>query len=322
MKPGAWLMTALIAFALAGQALAAGGGKPVEGFVDTRDGRVFYRIHGQGKPGLPLLVVHGGPGANMQYLRPLAALADQRPVIFYDQLGGGDSDRPDDPALWNTARFVDELDQVRRALGLRRLFIVGQSWGAMLATQYVLSHGQEGVAGLILSGPLLSAPRWIADQRLLLAQTPPAIRQAVEKAEAAQSYDSPEYQRAMDVYYRRHLCRLDPWPDFLQESFARLALPVYLAMWGPSEFTCLGSLKEQDLSPRLGELLMPVLYVCGRFDEARPETVGWFAAQTPQGRLVVIEGASHSHHAERPEQFNQALRDFMAEVEASHRPLK
>lgn len=287
-----------------------------QGFIPVEGGRVCYRRHGGDRPGTPLLLVHGGPGANQDYLEPLAALADQRPVIFYDQLGGGDSDQPGDPGLWTVERFVAELGQVRQALGLERLFLLGQSWGTVLAVEHALAQGTRGLAGLILSAPCLSAPRWGADQRAWLAELPAATRRAIESTEAVGDYDSSAYQEAMQVYYQRHVCRLEPWPECLERCFGRLSTAIYNQMWGPSEFTITGSLRDYDICHRLGELSLPVLYTCGEFDEATPATTAWYASLTPGSRLAVLAGASHVHHLEAEAEFLALARGFMAEVES------
>ena len=136
-----------------------------EGYIPVTGGRVWYRIVGT-RPGIPLLTLHGGPGANSDYLQPLAALADERPVIFYDQLGSGKSDHPDDPALWVLDRFVEELAQVRTGLGFTQVHLFGHSWGTMLATEYALTQ-PSGLVSLILSGPVLSAPCYVQDANTL-----------------------------------------------------------------------------------------------------------------------------------------------------------
>jgi proline-specific peptidase len=286
-----------------------------EGTVPVAGGKVWYRIVGQERPGLPLLVLHGGPGAPHDYLEPLTALADKRPVIFYDQLGCGNSDRPDDPSLWNTARFVEELAVVQEALGLEKFHILGQSWGTMLAVEYMLAKKPAGVCSLVLSGPFLSAGRWIADQRAYLAGLPAGIQASVAKAEAAGDYESADYQQAMQEYYRRYVCRLDPWPEVMNRTFAKMGLPVYLSMWGPSEFTCTGSLKDRDLTGRLREIAVPVLFTCGRFDEATPAATETYHRALPGSEMVVFEDASHNHHLEKPAEFLAAVGDFLSRAE-------
>lgn len=281
-----------------------------EGMISVPGGWVWYGIAGMNSPGVPLLVVHGGPGAPHDYLENLALLADERPVIFYDQLGCGRSDRPGDPSLWRVERFVAELAEVRRALGLGRVNLLGQSWGAMLALEYLLA-GASGIERLVLSAPLVSSLLWMRDQRELLEKMPPEIREEVAAAEEQGLFDIAPYQDAMKAYYKRHLCRLDPWPECLLRTFAGMGMPVYLAMWGPSEFTCTGTLKTADLTPRLAEIRLPLLFTCGRHDEARPDTVARFCEQVPGARMEIFEDASHEHHLELPDQYLAAVRDFL-----------
>ncbi len=289
-----------------------------EGYINVTGGRVWFRIVGAESAGTPLLVLHGGPGATHDYLEPLAALADERPVVFYDQLGCGNSDRPDDPALWTVERYVREVGEVRDALGLERVHLLGQSWGGALAAEYVLSAESEGVESLILSAPLLDADRWVADQRVNLAAFPEEMQEAVREAEATGNFDSPEYQDAMADYYSRHVCRTDPWPECLNRTFEKISLPVYLGMWGPSEFTCTGSLRTFNVTGRLGEIPVPVLFTCGEHDEAPPATMAYFQGLVPGSELKVFEGASHEHHLEETDAYLAAVREFMRQIDAAH----
>ena len=283
-----------------------------EGLIDVPGGRVFYRIVGQDAPGTPLLVVHGGPGLPHDYLEPLEALANARPVVFYDQLGSGRSDRPNDRSLFALPRFVAELDAVRQALGLSRLALLGQSFGALLGVEYLLRRGQEGVERLVLSGPCLSAARFAADQRAHLTAMPQAVQEAVAAAEATGDFDTSAYQTAVGAFYAKHVCRLDPWPACLTRAIKGLGLPCYLHMWGPSEFTLTGTLAGYDATPELGGIAVPTLLTCGRFDEATPQTTADFAARFPVARLAVIEDASHSHHLEQPARYLEAVEAFLA----------
>lgn len=284
----------------------------LEGHIAVPGGRVWYRIVGRDTPGTPLLVVHGGPGVPHDYLEPLEGLAVARPVVFYDQLGCGGSDRPDDLSLYALPRFVEELATVRQALGLSRMYLLGQSFGALLAVEYLLTHGQKGVDGLILSGPCLDARRFAADQRTHLARMPEAVQQAVAAGEASGDYDSADYQAAMEAFYHRHVCRLEPWPECLTRAIAKMGQACYGHMWGPSEFTLTGTLADYDCTAGLGRVVVPTLLTCGRHDEATPETTADFASRIPGARLVVIEDASHSHHLEQPEVYLEAVEEFMA----------
>lgn len=285
-----------------------------EGTVQVRGGKVWYRVVGGETNGVPLLLLHGGPGVPHDYQENMEALADERPVVFYDQLGCGNSDRPEDPGLWTLERYVEELGMVRAALGLDRMHLLGQSWGCMLAVAYLLSERPTGVESLILSGPCLSASRFAADQRLLLSQMPDEVRKTIDACEASGDYDSPVYQEAVMAYYRRHVCRLDPWPESMMRSIKKMSLDVYRYMWGPSEFTLTGTLKEVDLEPRLGEIRCPTLLTCGRYDEATPETTALYRDMIPEAELVLFEDASHQHHLERPEAYHEAVRNFLVRL--------
>ena len=275
-------------------------------------GRIWYGISGAGSKGTPLVAVHGGPGAPHDYLEGLSALSGERPVIFYDQLGCGKSERPADPSLWTRERATEELAMLVSSLGLEEFHLLGQSWGAMLAISYFLHHGAKRVRKLVLSGPLVSSARWMEDQRILLAQMPHSVQKAAQEAEAAGDFSTAAYQEAMTAYYRKHLCRMDPWPEELERSMANLGMEIYMTMWGPSEFICTGNLREHDLAGKLPSIDIPTLFTCGEFDEARPSTVAEFARLVPDSRLEVLAGASHSHHLEAAERYMAILREFLA----------
>lgn len=292
-----------------------------EGFIPVPGGRVWYRIAGAGEGGIPLLALHGGPGATHDYLEPLESLADERPVVFYDQLGGGNSDRPNDSSLWTLGRFVEELAAVRRTLGLERVHLLGQSWGSMLAVEYLLARRPEGVASLVLSGPCLSASRWADDQRRHLTLLPERVRIDILECEASGDFSSARYQEAMLVFYRRHLCLLDPWPECLNRTFGKMGRQVYEHMWGPSEFTIRGTLKGFERAGRLGELPVPALFTCGRHDEATPETTAFYRRLMPGSELAVFEDASHSHHLEKAGKYLSLVRDFIHRAELLPRAL-
>ncbi|OQA85033.1 MAG: Proline iminopeptidase [Lentisphaerae bacterium ADurb.Bin242] len=285
-----------------------------EGRIQVRGGKIRYKMTGKDKPGIPLLTVHGGPGASHDYLAPLEALADERPVIFYDQLDCGNSDKPGRPELWTLERYAEELHQVRRALEIDKMYILGQSWGTALALEYALEH-RENTAGLVLSGPLLSTARWEADQRAWIAGLPPAHRTAIREAEISGNFESPSYRDAMMEYYRRHVCRLERWPDCLNRSLSKLNFRLYQYMWGPSEFTVAGTLKNYDRVGRLKEITVPVLFTCGTYDEAAPETVGNYRKQIHGAELHVFEEASHEHHLEKPDEYISVVREFLARAD-------
>ncbi|MCU0635979.1 MAG: proline iminopeptidase-family hydrolase [Gemmatimonadaceae bacterium] len=285
-----------------------------EGYLPVPGGRVYYRMLGANRPGIPLLAAHGGPGGTSCRFEALAPLADERPVIFYDQLGSGRSDRPADTTLWRFPRFVDEMDAVRRGLNLTRVHLMGTSWGGALVAEYMLSAPRSGVQSLILGSPLLSTPRWIADAKLLRAALPASVRAALDRNEAAGTYDTPDYRAATDSFYARHVRRLPVAPVAACANVTGNNA-IYRQMWGPTEFTSTGSLKEWDREAWLPKLSLPVLFVAGQYDEARPETLELFRRTMPDARLVVIPGAAHAALGEKPQEYVAAVRAFLREVE-------
>jgi proline-specific peptidase len=282
-----------------------------EGFIEVPGGKVWYRSVGeQSNNRAPLLCLHGGPGFTHYYLEPLEALADRRQVIFYDQLGCGRSERPDDLSLWTVERFVEEVAQVRAALGLERLHLFGSSWGGMLAMQYVLDRQPE-LESLTLCGSPASMIRWVSDCEELLAEESAETRRVIREHEAAGFTACPEYQAAILGFYRKHVCRLDPWPAGFERSFAEAGYQVYNTMNGPSEFTVTGTLKTWDIMDRLAEIRVPTLLVGGRYDECTPGHLADMHQRIPGSQLRTIEDASHLCFAEQPAEFTALANDFL-----------
>jgi proline iminopeptidase len=288
--------------------------RPTSGFIPVEGGRVAYEVHGTGTR-TPLLVLHGGPGIPHDYLANLALLEDERPVVFYDQLGCGLSDRPDDPALWTRERFAREVDAVRQALGLGDVVLYGHSWGSCLAVDYLTGLGgsrPSGVRGAILAGPALSIPRWIEDCQRLIDTLPEGAAQAIREGERTGETDSDAFQAAAHEFYVRYVCRSDPWPEELDRAFANMGADVYHTMNGPTEFTITGPLRTLDVTSRLDELGLPVLYICGEHDEATPEATRAYAELTPNSEVVVIAGAAHVANYDRPAEYMAALRGWLS----------
>lgn len=292
---------------------------PAKGFAEVPGGQVAYSFTGTEQSGTPLLVLHGGPGCTSDYLAPLALLGG-RPVVFYDQLGCGNSDCPADSSLWTLERAVNELAAVREALGLDHIHILGQSWGTMLAVEYMLTSRPEGVESLVLSAPCLSTSRWAADGRRYLQALPEPHRQVILCAEEAGAHDDPAYLEAMMIYYHRHVCRLDPWPECLTRTFERLNSDIYLQMWGPSEFTITGSLQDFERAGRLHEITVPTLFTCGEFDEATPATTTYYHHMMPGSEIAVFEGTAHEHHLENTGKYLAVVREFLSRAEGRADP--
>jgi proline iminopeptidase len=287
---------------------------PTEGYIDVEGGRVWYRTCGSGDK-TPLLLLHGGPGAPSYYLNPLEGVSQDRPVIFYDQLGAGRSDRPADTSLWTVERYVRELGKVREALGLDRVHMLGHSWGTMLAVDYLLTE-PEGVRSLILASPAISARRWAEDAARLLAQLPAEVQETIRHHDAAGTTDDPAYEEAIMEYYKRYFSRTDPWPPELLQAFEDLNTDVYGLMWGPSELAATGTLKDYEREDALPGLDLPVLFTTGRHDEATPETVEHYRGLVPGARITIFENSAHMTMHDEPEASVETVRGFLNEVES------
>lgn len=285
-----------------------------EGFIDVTGGKIWYQIHKGNSDKTPVIILHGGPGSSHYSLQGLRILAEDRPVIFYDQLGCGKSDRPEDNALWHIDRFVEELGQIRTALGLKSVHILGHSWGTTLAAAYLLTK-PEGVESVIFSSPCLSAPLWAEDQDRNRKHLPQEIQEILEKCEQYGTTDSEEYRKATDEFNKHFVCRLDPMPTFLKEG-AKFKNPhVYNIMWGPSEFHVTGNLKDFDCTSELKNIEVPTLYTCGRYDEATPETTEYFKSLTPNAKFHVFEKSAHMPYIEEREEYVRVVREFLTSIE-------
>jgi L-proline amide hydrolase len=295
-----------------------------EGFVPFRGYRTWYRIVGdeesEGK--LPVVLLHGGPGGAHYYLETLEALADTgRRAIFYDQIGCGKSDLPEDESLWVVETFVEELDVVRRELGLDRVHLFGNSWGGMLAMEYALTR-PRGLESLILASSPASMPQWVEETGKLRAQLPPDVQAVLDRHEADGTTADAEYEEAATVFYKRHVCRVDPWPDSVLRTFQFIAEHgvVYNTMNGPSEFHVTGNLRHWSVVDRLEEIDAPTLVVTGEHDEATPAINRTVAGGIPGAESVIYPGASHMAHVEDTEGYVRLLDGFLSRVEEQLSP--
>jgi proline-specific peptidase len=291
-----------------------------EGYVPFREYRTWYRIVGDGEDEgkLPLLCLHGGPGATHDYLESLEGMAETgRRVLFYDQIGCGKSDLPDDTSLWKVETFVEEVGVVRDHLGLDRLHIFGNSWGGMLAMEYALTQ-PSGVASMIVASSPSSIPQWVAEANRLRAELPEDVERTLQKHEDAGTTSDPEYEEACMVFYKRHVCRLPDWPEYVLRSFKFIEEHgvVYNTMNGPSEFHIVGPLKDWDITDRLGEIRIPTLVITGEFDEATPAINKTVSGGIPGAESVIYPNASHMAHVEDPAGYMRVLADFLDRVES------
>ena len=232
-----------------------------EGFIDFIGYKTWYVIYGELKDGVnTLLGLHGGPGYPHNYLENLSELTKSGiPVVLYDQLGCGNSDKPDNPSLWTPELFVEEIDAVRNALGLRPVDILGHSWGGSLAIEYLLTK-PKGVGKLILHSPLIDSHLWVQEAEKLKDTLPAEIAATMRKHERAGTTDSEEYVNAYQVFKENFVVRAKPYPEKATEADEAASQQVYVTMWGPNEAIATGTLKDWSAISRLSELNLPYTY--------------------------------------------------------------
>jgi L-proline amide hydrolase len=288
-----------------------------EGFVPVGGYRVWYRIVGGGADheNTPIVTLHGGPGIPHDYIIDMEALAsDTRRVIFYDQLGCGRSDQPNNPAMWTIERSVAEIGMVRRALGLDNVHLWGQSFGGLFALEYALSQ-PSGLVSLILASSTSSIPLWVAEANRLREALPPEVQATLLRHEQAGTLDDPEYLAATTVFYDRHVIRLKPIPAHVQRAMDQ-AGQVYLTMNGPTEFHVIGTIKDWDRTDRLAEIHVPTLITSGRYDESTPLLNEVLHKGIAGSEWVLFEQSSHMAHVEERELYLATVQAFIEGVEA------
>jgi proline-specific peptidase len=293
----------------------AGPRSPTEGHLSVPGGRVWYRSVGSGD-GVPLLLIHGGPGAGHDYLEPLERLADfGRRVVMWDQLGCGRSETSDEPSLYRLERQVEEVAAIRAALGLERVHLLGQSLGGWLAIEYLLSE-PGGVVSLHLASTSSGVPALMRGLAALRRQLPVEVREALERGEARGEIDGDPYQAAELFFVRRHVCRLDPFPLPLQRTIENTARsPAYRIMWGSNQFLLTGNLRGWDRGSEVGRLRMPTLVSCGQHDKFVPACSRELHEAIPGSELNIFEHSSHMSHLEEPEPFIAVVEAFLARAE-------
>ncbi|KAJ7837109.1 proline-specific peptidase [Mycena leptocephala] len=279
-----------------------------------------YKVFGDLKSGTrPLVALHGGPGVPHTYILPIAELAALRgiPVIFYDQVGCGMSTHlPDKPKeFWTVELFMAELDNVLAHFGIANDFdLLGHSWGGMLAANYAISRNPGGLKHLIISDSPASMELWEVGNNVLLAAFPEEFRAMLKKHEDAGTTESEEYQKGIQQFYEKHLCRVNPFPDLLVKSFEELSSDstVYSTMNGPSEFTVTGTLKSWTVIEDLHKITMSTLIINGWFDEAQDISVVPFFEKIPRVKWVQFAESSHTPFFEEKERYLQVVGDFLA----------
>lgn len=284
-----------------------------EGSVAVEGGQIWYGIMGEGD-NTPILCLHGGPGGTSKSYYNLSEISKERPVIMFDQLGTGRSGYHQDTTLLKVGLFVEQVKAIKSELKLNEFYLLGSSWGAALALEYYNQH-PEGIKGIIFNSPYFSTPVWTDDAAKLVAGLPDSIQTIIRIAERDSVYDTDAYNAANKIFLSRHGRR----KGFVQHPFDTVESKgnsfIYNYMWGPSEFTATGTLRNYDNVQGLQKVKIPALFTTGEFDEALPETVNKLSQLVNDSRFVIIPDAGHSSLNDNRPAVISAVREFLMSLE-------
>lgn len=273
-------------------------------------------------PNTKLLLLHGGPGVTHEYFECCDSYLPAAGIEFYyyDQLGSTYSDQPDDPDLWETERFVEEVEQVRRALGLTRdnFYLLGHSWGGILAMEYALKY-QQHLKGLIISNMMSSVPAYNDfATNTIMPTIDPEVLAEIKKLEEAGDIENPRYLKLLiPHHYEHHVLRMpaDEWPEPVNRAFAHMNASIYVPMQGPSELAASGKLVNWDRSKDLSRISVPTLTIGGRHDTMDPAHMEWMATQVQKGRSLICPNGSHMSMYDDQATYFECLIGFIDDVE-------
>jgi proline iminopeptidase len=302
--------------------LQTGGIKMVE--ITTPKGKFHVWTKRIGNnPRIKVLLLHGGPGGTHEYFECFESFFPKEGIEFieYDQLESYYSDQPNDSSLWTTDHYVEEVEQVRQALGLNKdnFYLLGHSWGGILAMEYALKY-QDNLKGLIISNMVASIPAYEQYNAVLRSKMRKSLVDSLQSYEARGLYKDSVYQALVfSEYYKQHLCRLAEWPDPLLRNFKHLSEGIYVTMQGPSEFKTGGRLLHWDRSKDLPSIKVPTLTIGGEFDTMDPKYMEWMSKQVQQGNYLYCPNGSHCDMWDDQEHYFPGLIRFIESVDVASR---
>jgi proline-specific peptidase len=280
-----------------------------QGYQTVPGGRIWHRVVGSGT-GTPLLVLPGGFGFPHDHLESLAALGDDRTVVFFDPLGCGRSDRASDARLWTAEHFGGNVASLRAALGLKQLHLLGHGFGAAQAVEQWHRNAQ-GIRSLVLASPCLSMADWTEGMASAVRRLPQPLQDMLSQGAEPTILSSELFQSAVRAYFRQALCRREPWPHVLERTMAGIGPEMYVALWGPNPMSCTGALRTYNARALLDTIKVPTLLTCGALDIATPTSTEALGRKIANAELAVFTGSSHTPHLEEPAAYLATLRDFL-----------
>lgn len=299
----------------------SGGARMIPIHTPVGDFKVWTKRVGN-NPKIKLLLLHGGPGATHEYFEAFDSYFPGASIeyYYYDQLGSAYSDQPDDPRLLDTARFVEEVEQVRKALKLDRdnFYLLGHSWGGILAIEYALKY-QQNLKGLVISNMMSSIPAYNRyAEKTLMPQMDPAALAEIKRMEAAKRFDDPRYMQLLMPHYERHILRMPSaqWPDPVNRAFAKTNKKVYVPMQGPSELGASGILLDWDRTEDLKKIAVPTLVIGARYDTMDPAFMEMMSKRLPQGRYLYCPQGSHMAMYDDQATYVAGLIKFLRDVDS------
>lgn len=287
-----------------------------EGMLEVDGGNIWYKVSGAGT-NTPLVLLHGGPGYSSFYLKPFEELGISRQVVRYDQLGAGKSDVVSDTSLFTISHFVEELESLRNHLKVEKWHLLGHSWGTILAFEYYRKYPAR-VTSLTLGSPCIDIDAWEQSTNQLLQSLPDSLKQSVIKADSTGVYDDPLYEVAINVFYDKYLWGKNPVEKELDSIMATVNMSIYNYMWGPSEFSITGTLKNYNVMHLMQEIDVPTLFTVGEFDEIQPSFVQDMATKVKNSKVEVFAGSSHLTPWDARDQNLKVVEDFLAELDINN----
>lgn len=286
-------------------------------YINVPGGYVGLHVLGDDDSNIPILFLHGGPGGNFESFTPMAEmLAQHCKVYMYNQLGSDEKNDVGDESLWVPERYIETLNTIIGEMKVEKLHLVAHSWGAMLAAEHILSTPGSPVKSITMISPYLSTELWIRDAKSKLAELGNDYLRIVEESEKEIQFDGRLYKDIITEYNKNFQCRelqkhKRQFRQYAIKPKTATGMRVYRHMWGPSEFTCVGVLKDLDITPRLSQIKVRVLIIGGVYDQVKKETTEYYRSLIPGSVRVTIPDASQTSFLENPDSFYDSLTAFL-----------